>query len=55
MYQGGDHGAIDSADLRDRTLIERKLLLLSIVPEQSSAVLFADHIEQHGVELPVGV
>jgi bifunctional non-homologous end joining protein LigD len=40
----------DGEDLRERQLIERKRLLRSIVPEQSSSLLYADHIEQHGVE-----
>jgi bifunctional non-homologous end joining protein LigD len=42
---------LDGNDLRERPLIERKRLLRSIVPEQSGCLLYADHIEQHGVEL----
>ena len=41
---------LDGEDLRERPLIERKRLLRSIVPEKSSSLLYADHIEQHGVE-----
>jgi bifunctional non-homologous end joining protein LigD len=41
---------LDGEDLRERPLIERKRLLRSIVPEQSSSLLYADHIEQHGVD-----
>ena len=42
---------LDGTDVRERPLIERKRLLRSVVPEQSSALLYAGHIEQHGVEL----
>lgn len=42
---------LDGTDLRERPLIERKRMLRSIVPEQSSSLLYADHIEQNGVEL----
>ncbi len=38
---------LDGEDLRERPLIERKRLLRSIV----TCVLYADHIEQRGVEL----
>jgi bifunctional non-homologous end joining protein LigD len=41
---------LDGEDLRERPLIERKRLLRSLVPERSSALLYADHIAQHGVE-----
>jgi hypothetical protein len=41
---------LDGTDLREQPLIERKRLLRSVVPEQSSALLYADHIEQNGVE-----
>jgi len=37
-------------DLRLRPLIERKRLLRSIVPEQPSVFLYANHIERNGVE-----
>jgi bifunctional non-homologous end joining protein LigD len=37
-------------DLRARPLIERKLLLRSIIPEQPSVLLYANHIERTGVE-----
>jgi ATP-dependent DNA ligase len=39
-----------SEDLRSRPLIERKRPLRSIVPEQPSVLLYADHIERNGVE-----
>jgi bifunctional non-homologous end joining protein LigD len=42
---------LDGVDLRERPLIERKRLLRSIVPEQSACLLYADHIEQHGIEI----
>jgi bifunctional non-homologous end joining protein LigD len=41
---------LDGEDLRPRPLIERKRLLRSIVPEQPSAMLYAEHIEVYGVE-----
>jgi len=41
---------LDGEDLRERPLIKRKRRLRSLVPEQSSSLLYADHIEQHGVE-----
>ena len=42
---------IDGEDVRSRPPIERKRLLRSIVPEQTSATLYARHIERTGVEL----
>lgn len=50
MFYGFDLIWFDGEDLRSRPLIERKRLLRSIVPEQPSAMLYADHIERHGVE-----
>jgi bifunctional non-homologous end joining protein LigD len=41
---------LDGGDLRSRPLIERKRLLRSIVPEQPSVMLYAEHIEGYGVE-----
>ena len=41
---------LNGEDLRARPLIERKRLLRSIVPEQPSVLLYADHIERNGVE-----
>jgi bifunctional non-homologous end joining protein LigD len=41
---------INGEDLRERPLIERKRMLRSLVPEESSVLLYANHIEQHGVE-----
>lgn len=42
---------LDGKDLRERPLVERKRLLRSVVPEQSACLLYADHVEQHGVEM----
>jgi bifunctional non-homologous end joining protein LigD len=41
---------LDGEDLRGQPLLERKRMLRSVVPEQSLSLLYADHIEQHGVE-----
>jgi bifunctional non-homologous end joining protein LigD len=41
---------LNGHDLRLRPLIERKRLLRSIVPEQPSVFLYANHIERNGVE-----
>jgi bifunctional non-homologous end joining protein LigD len=41
---------LDGEDMRSRPLIERKLLLRSIIPEQPSAMLYASHIERTGME-----
>jgi len=40
----------DGTDLRERPLVERKRLLRSIVPVESSCLLFADHIERNGTD-----
>ena len=40
----------DGEDLRPCPLIERKRILRSIVPEQPSVMLYAEHIEGNGVE-----
>ena len=37
---------VDGQGLSARPLIERKRLLRSIVPEQPSALLYADHIDR---------
>jgi bifunctional non-homologous end joining protein LigD len=42
---------LDGKDLCEQPLIERRRLLRSVVPEQSLSLLYADHIEHHGVEL----
>jgi bifunctional non-homologous end joining protein LigD len=42
---------LNGQDLRERSLIERKRMLRAVVPERSSALLYAGHIAQHGVEL----
>jgi bifunctional non-homologous end joining protein LigD len=36
---------LDGKDLRDRTLLERKKLLRKLVPRQSQAVLYMEHVE----------
>ena len=41
---------LDGKDLRPLPLIERKRLLRSIVPEQPSVMLYAEHIERDGIE-----
>ena len=41
---------LDGEDLRSRPLIERKRLLRSIIPDQPSVLLYADHIERNGIE-----
>lgn len=41
---------LDGKDLRELSLITRQHLLRSLVPEESAAVLYANHIEQNGVE-----
>jgi bifunctional non-homologous end joining protein LigD len=41
---------LDGVDLRNHFLIERKQILRSILPERSSALLYADHVEQNGKE-----
>ena len=41
---------LEGKDLRERPLIERKRMLREIVPQESSCVLYANHIEQNGVE-----
>jgi bifunctional non-homologous end joining protein LigD len=42
---------LNGEDLRDLTLIERKARLRSIVPRESSHMLYLDHIETEGVAL----
>jgi bifunctional non-homologous end joining protein LigD len=41
---------LNGEDVRDRPLMERKSLLRSIVPEQPSILLYADHVEREGLE-----
>ena len=41
---------LDGQDLRQLPLPERKRLLRSIIPEESSVLLYASHIERNGVE-----
>jgi bifunctional non-homologous end joining protein LigD len=41
---------LNGEDLRSRPLIERKRRLRSIVPEQPSVILSAEHIERDGIE-----
>ena len=42
---------LGSQDLRFRPLIERKRMLRSILPKRPSALLYADHVEQSGIDL----
>lgn len=41
---------MDGEDLRTRPLVERKRVLRSIIPAQSSCLPFADHVHRCGVE-----
>jgi bifunctional non-homologous end joining protein LigD len=41
---------LDGKDLRLRPLLERKRILRSIVPETSSSLLYADHVERCGID-----
>src|SRR5271166_2019695 len=41
---------LNGRDLRSRPLLERKRILRSIVPQQPSALLYADHVEQRGID-----
>jgi bifunctional non-homologous end joining protein LigD len=50
VFYAFDLLSFDGEDLRPRPLIERKQLLCSIVPEQPSVMLYAEHIESYGVE-----
>jgi bifunctional non-homologous end joining protein LigD len=40
---------LEGRDLRAQPLLARKRILRSVLPEPSSAILFADHVEQCGV------
>jgi hypothetical protein len=41
---------LDGKDLRFRPLLERKRILRSIVPKPPSVLLYADHVEQRGID-----
>jgi bifunctional non-homologous end joining protein LigD len=41
---------LDREDLRSQPLLERKRILYSIVPKQPSVLLYADHVQQHGID-----
>jgi bifunctional non-homologous end joining protein LigD len=41
---------LERKDLRSRPLLERKRILRSIVPEASSVLLCADHVERSGID-----
>ena len=41
---------LDGKDLRFRPLVERKRILRSIMPAQPSVLLYADHVEQRGID-----
>ena len=49
MFYAFDVLWLDSTDLRERPFIERKRLFRSIVHEQRSVLLYADHIDRTGV------
>lgn len=40
---------LDGTDLRSQPLLERKRILRSLVPNQPSALLYADHVKQFGI------
>ena len=42
---------LDGKDLRPRPLLERKSALRSIIPEQPSVLLYADRVDQSGIDL----
>ena len=42
---------LDGRDLRQKPLIERKEILLTVVPAQPSRLLYVSHIEERGVDL----
>jgi bifunctional non-homologous end joining protein LigD len=50
VYYAFDLFWLDGADLRDRALVERKALLRSRLPAEPTQILYADHVEKHGVE-----
>lgn len=50
MFYAFDLLWLDGEDLRERPLTERKRMLRSIIPEQPSVLLYADHIERDDVE-----
>jgi len=50
VFYAFDLLCLDGEDLRARPLIEQKRLLRSIVPDQPSVLLYADHIERTGIE-----
>ena len=41
---------LDGKDQRSRSLLERKRILRSIVPQQPSVLLYADHVERYGID-----
>jgi bifunctional non-homologous end joining protein LigD len=41
---------LDGKDLRSRPLLERKSILRSTVPKQPSVLLYADNVEQCGID-----
>jgi ATP-dependent DNA ligase len=42
---------LDSRDLRRLPLVERKQILRTVVPMPPAPILYADHFDEHGVEL----
>jgi bifunctional non-homologous end joining protein LigD len=50
VFYAFDLLGLDEKDLRARPLIERKRLLRAILPQQSSALLYASHVDGAGCE-----
>ena len=47
--------AVNGRDVRKQPLVERKEILREIIPKESSCVLYAKHLSQHGRELYAAV
>lgn len=50
IYYAFDLLWLDGADPHDRPLLERKALLRPRLPAEPTQILYADHVEAHGVE-----
>ncbi len=42
---------LDGEDLRELELVERKSRLTQLIPEDTTRLLYVDHVEEKGVEL----
>ena len=51
VYYAFDLLWLNGEDLRELPLLERKARLKELMPEQPSPILYADHVEETGVEL----